>query len=762
MTLLLRTPLVLDAATRIAAAITQLTEHPAETPVVIVVRDGVARSFHTTTVESLIAKLRKRSGAARVADALDPALAAATLQVGEAKRARLDTFEGVLLDGYQVYAVVGTPGRPAPAGSRGGGPTPAGAQAPPSEASAPSRGARRRNGGSGAIGPARAARPSTTPPRPPAPGTLGSSPTGDRGAMAPPPVPAPAPAMPVPGDRGAAPPPPLPAGAEPPHDAAEPATGGAAPTSQERLTAHAFVDAPAAVREEDSIDVSIGLAGQATAGVEGGPMSIAFESGTTTLTLDIQVAASGFSAPSGWRRKLDVTVTDPYSARCSVKLAALKLPQDEDDPCVSLLTVHFSYKGVPCGVATRRIAIQRRTAARPAEVAPEATVVMPQVTVDPAAVARRPDIVIRIVPRDDTDSGRYLLTFDPTPGLELPADPIPLVLGKDPASFARGFINEVTGNEGQPSLDSALRGQGVHVADKIPAAVWQTLRDVWKQVHDATGRIPTLLLMSGEAHVPWELARFPEPVPDKQRPPFLAAQFAMARWILSPNVAPSPPATHGVDRIAVVIGEYGKFGRLQNLKFAEDEKKFLETTYKDDTIALTASNLELTQLMAAQIPAPAGGACSAEIVHFACHGDVTGTNPPAAVLYLSDGKTFSSTLFLDSDLGRASKPFLFLNACKVGTAITQLGDYAGFAGDCLRAGFSGVLAPLWSVEDGIAHGIAEEFYNATLPASGDAKPVADVLTAIRAKYTADPVTSRHSTYLAYVFYGHPNLMMSRT
>ena len=491
-------------------------------------------------------------------------------------------------------------------------------------------------------------------------------------------------------------------------------------------------------------------------------MSIELESGTTTVTLDVQVAASGFSAPAGWRRTLDVEVANPYAARCTVKLTALRLPQEEEDPCVSLLTVHYSYKGVPCGVATRRIAIQRRTGTRPAAVPADTTMVTSPVTIDASAVAQRPDIVIRIVPRDDTDSGRYLLTFDPTPGLTLPAEPIPLTLGKDPASFARGFINEVTGNEGQPSLDAALRGQGVHVADKIPAVAWQALRDAWASVHAATGRLPTLLLMSAEAHVPWELARVPEPVPDKARPPFLAAQFAMARWILSPNVAPSPSATHGVDRIAVVIGEYGKFGRLQNLKFAEDEKKFLETTYKDDTLALTASNLELTQLMAAQIPVPAGGAASAEIVHFACHGDVTGTNPPAAVLYLSDGKTFSSTLFLDSDLGRASKPFLFLNACKVGTAITQLGDYAGFAGDCLRAGFSGVLAPLWSVEDGIAHGIAEEFYNATLPASGSAKPVADVLSGIRARYAADPVTARHSTYLAYVFYGHPNLLMSRT
>ena len=491
-------------------------------------------------------------------------------------------------------------------------------------------------------------------------------------------------------------------------------------------------------------------------------MSIEIERGTKIVTLDVQIAASGFSAPAGWRRTLDVEVANPYAARVSIKLTALRLPAEEDDPAVSLLTVHYSYKGVPAGVATRRIAIQRRAGARAAAVPADTVNVTAPILVDAAAVAARPDIVIRISPRDDTDSGRYLLTFDPSPDLTLPSEPVPLTLGKDPASFARGFINEVTQNEGQPSLDSAMRGQGVHVADKIPANVWQALRDAWTVVHDKTGRVPTLLLMSAEAHVPWELARFPEPVPDKTRPPFLAAQFAMARWILSPNVAPSPSLRHNVDHIAVVIGEYGKFGRLPNLKFAEDEKAFLETTYKDDTIALTASNLELTQLMAGQIPVAGGPACSAEIVHFACHGDVTGTNPPAAVLYLSDGKTFSSTLFLDSDLGRASKPFLFLNACKVGAAITQLGDYAGFAGDCLRAGFSGVLAPLWSVEDGIAHGIAEEFYKATLPASGEAKPVAEVLNGIRAKYAADPVTSRHSTYLAYVFYGHPNLLMART
>ena len=753
MTLLLRTPLVLDAATRNAAAVSQLAEHPPGTPVVIIARDGVARAYHTTTVEALVERLKSLPKAGRLADALAAAKAAATMQVGDWKRSAIANFNGVVLDGYQVYAVVGEPGRAAPPGARGGG------------------------AGSGSGGRGAASRgPSAVPPAPMAP-MPPVQPAPTAAPVAAPPAPArsevysPAPsrssgrksAASRPGHR-ARPPEPAMSGAEP-----EPQMSGAAPEdataaapATERLPGHAFVDAPAGVREEDSIDVVIGLAPKPVDGVQGGEMSLEYARGTKILTVDVQIAASGFSAPSGWRRTLDIEVANPYAARCSVKLTALRLPAEEDDPSVSLLTVHYSYKGVPCGVATRRIAIQRRAGARVGAVPADTVAVTSPVTVDAAAVAQRPDIVVRIAPRDDTDSGRYLLTFDPTPDLTFPAEPIPITLGKDPASFARGFINEVTGNEGQPSLDNAMRGQGVHVADKIPANVWQALRDAWTVVHGKTGRIPTLLLMSAEAHVPWELARFPEPVPDKSRPPFLAAQFAMARWILSPNVAPSPSLRHDVDHIAVVIGEYGKFGRLPNLKFAEDEKKFLETSYKDDTIALTASNLELTQLMAGQIPTTAGSACSAEIVHFACHGDVTGTNPPAAVLYLSDGKTFSSTLFLDSDLGRASKPFLFLNACKVGGAITQLGDYAGFAGDCLRAGFSAVLAPLWSVEDGIAHGIAEEFYKATLPATGDPKPVAEVLTAIRARYAADPVTARHSTYLAYVFYGHPNFMMART
>ena len=693
MTLLLRTPLVLDAATRIAIAATVVAAHPPATPVVLVVRDGLSRRYYTTTVKALAARLAQLPQAKRIVDTLDPDGAAATMQYSPSNRDKLATFNGVLLDGYQVYAVVGEPGRAAPKGSRSG---------------------------------AKAA------PPPPA-------------SMSPPP-----------------PPPPPPPAPSPPLEMAAPEPVARAASDKDRLTAHAFVSAPDVVREEDSFDVTIGLAAQAVSGVDGGPMSVEYARGTPSITLDVQIAASGFSAPQGWRRKLVVDMSRPYDARCTVRLTAQRLPAEEDDPSVSLLMVHYSYNGVPCGVAIRRVAIQRRSAARVSPIASDTTAMASAVMVNASVDVDRPDVVMRIAPRDDVSSGEFVLTFDPSPGLMLPQDPIPVSLGKDPASFARSLIDEVTAHDAQPSLNGTLSGQGVRIADQIPAVAWNALRDAATAVRARSGRLPTLLLMAGEAHVPWELARFPDPLPDPALPPYLSAQFAMARWILSPNVAPVPSARHAIDHIAVVTGQYSRFGRMEDLPFANAERQFLMSSYVEETIPLRADDLELSQLVAAKIPIENGVMCGAELVHFALHGDVTTETPPAAVLYLSNGRTFSSTMFLDSSLGKGCKPFVFLNACKAGAPVTQLGDYAGFAGDCLRAGFSGMLAPLWSVEDDLAHEVAKEFYQAALSPNGESKRVGEVLAAIRAKYIAAPELGRHATYMAYVYYGHPNLVMSRT
>ena len=53
----------------------------------------------------------------------------------------------------------------------------------------------------------------------------------------------------------------------------------------------------------------------------------------------------------------------------------------------------------------------------------------------------------------------------------------------------------------------------------------------------------------------------------------------------------------------------------------------------------------------------------------------------------------------------------FLNACQVGAGQALLGDYAGMAEAFLYAGACAIVAPLWSIDDKIAHEIALRFYD---------------------------------------------------
>ena len=99
-------------------------------------------------------------------------------------------------------------------------------------------------------------------------------------------------------------------------------------------------------------------------------------------------------------------------------------------------------------------------------------------------------------------------------------------------------------------------------------------------------------------------------------------------------------------------------------------------------------------------------------------------------------------------------PFVFLNACQVGRGSQILGDHAGLAAAFLFAGASGVVAPLWSIDDRLARQIAVRFYERAM--RGEAP--AEVLRTERAAFRDAPETTS-STYMAYQFFGHPGLRL---
>jgi hypothetical protein len=68
---------------------------------------------------------------------------------------------------------------------------------------------------------------------------------------------------------------------------------------------------------------------------------------------------------------------------------------------------------------------------------------------------------------------------------------------------------------------------------------------------------------------------------------------------------------------------------------------------------------------------------------------------------------------------------------------------------------------LWEVDDKVAHDIALEFWKRALPpGGGKAQPVGEILRDLRSKYSG-AAAEPESTYLAYVYYGHPQLTLQR-
>ena len=258
-----------------------------------------------------------------------------------------------------------------------------------------------------------------------------------------------------------------------------------------------------------------------------------------------------------------------------------------------------------------------------------------------------------------------------------------------------------------------------------------------------------MLILSAEPYVPWELARMEEPFIDPAAPPFLAAQANVGRWVLPQRerVAGSrqrpqqpPPREVEVSAMAVVTGVYGQPG-WSRLKEAEAEAEELELRFKAARVdAVTAEVLQCLR-----------GTPSAELLHFAVHGtyDPGGSQDG---LMLVDGKTLAPAQVRGARLDRS--PFVFLNACQVGSGSKILGDYSGMAADFLIAGASGVVAPLWSVKDTVAHEIALSFYEKTTKGMSPAAALRE------ARRSFLPEASPQSaTWLAYQFFGHPSLKL---
>jgi hypothetical protein len=327
----------------------------------------------------------------------------------------------------------------------------------------------------------------------------------------------------------------------------------------------------------------------------------------------------------------------------------------------------------------------------------------------------------------------------PEPAINI--GPVLTELG-DAREFAALIIRELKTQQYQGLFaGQILANKGQDIADVMPLEFFETLA----AVHDAIKRPPTLLLLTDETYVPWELALLDPPL-DPDRPPFLGAQVRMGRWLLHEKVAFPPPTSLLISRVTAVAASYGLGTDLAKLQHALDEQKLLQTGRQARPLQANRSAL---QVLVTE-PKTAG-----HLIHFAVHGlSDPDANDQALLL---DDKTRLLPSALAGRFRCGETPafsFVFLNACQVGTAASCLGQAAGFPGDLIRGGTLGFLAPLWDVDDEVARAFAERFYAAALD---EHQTLGEILAAQRAGYAPDGST----TPMAYIYYGHPNLRLSR-
>lgn len=283
------------------------------------------------------------------------------------------------------------------------------------------------------------------------------------------------------------------------------------------------------------------------------------------------------------------------------------------------------------------------------------------------------------------------------------------------------------------------------VPDKFKEAFWQTRQKMGS-------KFKTILIITDDPEFPWELMR---PRPDKDSPSidFLGLEYAVGR-LHDPNgkvLGNTQPQNAFISGLDVVPPTYHGATALPTVKEEVDFLRSLTVFNNMDGVRQMDGNSdELKTLLGAMPP---------HIIHFAGHGSEKKD---------ANDMTSSSVRLGDQDLGYSewsammtrggpNRPFFFLNACDVGRSGKFLTFTDGFGPAVLESGASGFIGALWSIQDDSAARFAEKFYGQMqqdLNKNGFVS-VADLTRRIKAEYLQDP----DPTFLAYVYYGDPNLRL---
>lgn len=300
-------------------------------------------------------------------------------------------------------------------------------------------------------------------------------------------------------------------------------------------------------------------------------------------------------------------------------------------------------------------------------------------------------------------------------------------------TIVSGYMNRFTAPNTKPNqLIAELRGAGKLLFRDAPSVFKEAF---WLLVENDLP-LRSVAILSEEPFVPWELM-VPTGGPDgKSRDLALGAECNVGRWIYQTK---TPTRDLTLVDSKIIAPKYAGENALL-LAQAKAEARAVAKAFAGKVIS-PATFEKVSDALRSR----------SSLLHFVCHGKDERDDGQVLLLDDSDSLTASNLIGIDgvAEAFRAKAPVVFINACEVGRGSPSLIGTRNFASQFIQLGAKAVIAPLWSVDDAVAHDVALTFYKALK--STPEKPFAEILRDIRKKAYATGI----DTYAAYCFFGHP-------
>ena len=543
-------------------------------------------------------------------------------------------------------------------------------------------------------------------------------------------------------------------------DLAGPLGGPAETPARPAAAVQAFprVDVPEKVAPAAAFEVVVGVSQQAQPGVQGAVMTVMLPVDHPTTQLTLQIKAENFTVAEV-RQELEFDPKNVGAHTATFHLTAPAVTQEWQ----GRIEVEYGHNGLLIGTAWRELLV---TPDAPAQAPASTSGGEVAVNLD-----QRVPIDLTVSISRGEAAGTFLWTFTTPHPVTLPDEQVITQLERDTAeTFALSKVREMAKVDGSPTAELKVAGVATEVAGVMPLSFWDVLAQVWRVAKD-DGRLPTVLLVSQESLVPWELASTDEDfivdrtLVDEAAPQILGAQAIVGRWRPAGPAAPSgvqrprttPTEAIAIKSLAVVVGEFGASSGMKSLKEAKEEGEQLTATYP--SIWIQATDQDVASLLKGTRRTDRGVPVDAQVLHVASHGEVDPQSPINSGVILSNSSVrIDEAIVIGSKFTKDAKPFVFLNCCQLATETGGALVEGGLAAAFLRAGASAFVAPLWYVNDGIAKQTALTFYAETI---GKGRPVGDVMRQLRARFTTENPKRDQTTPLAYAYYGHPGLILTR-